>query len=645
MNSAKICTHCGAEFDPEQRFCPNDGTPLRPRGSNDPLIGQVIADRYQVLQILGEGGMGRVYLAEHVRMGRKSAVKVMSPNLALSAESISRFNREASNASRINHPNVAQIYDFGETSDGMLYLAMEFVEGETLRQLIERDGPMPAPRAADITKQVASALAAAHHLGIVHRDLKPDNIMIARHHDGTDWVKVVDFGIAKTVQGSGESGAGSQTVTTAGVSLGTPEYMSPEQLAGERLDSRTDLYSLGLVLFNMLTGDLPYPRVTSKDTLVRRLTSKPRQLADVAPDGNWPTRLQAALDRALAQEPGERYSTVVDFGRDVVAASAELRDTDRTVRIASVRPMRLSEPTQRVVPPTPASIRKLQPRAKPNRAALGAASVLLIALAAAGGAYVATRTRSGTEAGTTRSSSGVDTATQVKPKPDSVIVAATPPIQTAAETSTSKPAVPAATQAVSQSVPQSAPQVVPQAKPRDTLSTPPLSTAPSPSAASTTPPSSPGTQPPDPRRTRRGEAPGAHAWLRANGDSGAAPTLPANATDAQRIQLVTDEVAGHMARAGRYLSQADVPHARSELRDVQSEVAVVHQLYPQAADSINLERRVRQAAMRLVSACPLLVADTSKHFPPNFKCDQLLGGFGRGRQGQGAFVRRPTPHD
>src|SRR6185312_1002401 len=242
-----------------------------------------------------------------------------------------------------------------------------------------------------------------------------------RHHDGTDWEKVVDFGIAKTVQGSGESGAGSQTVTTAGVSLGTPEYMSPEQLA----------------------GDLPYPRVTSKDTLVRRLTSKPRQLADVAPDGNWPTRLQAALDRALAQEPGERYSTVVDFGRDVVAASAELRDTDRTVRIASVRPMRLSEPTQRVVPPTPASIRKLQPRAKPNRAALGAASVLLIALAAAGGAYVATRTRSGTEAGTTRSSSGVDTATKVKPKPDSVIAAATPPTQTAAETSTSKPAVPA----------------------------------------------------------------------------------------------------------------------------------------------------------------------------------------------------------
>src|SRR6185369_15113119 len=125
----KICTQCGAECGAEQRFCPNDGSPLRSLGGDDPLIGQVIADRYQILELLGEGGMGRVYLAEHVRMGRRSAVKVMSPNLALAGDAISRFNREAANASRINHPNVAQIYDFGETADGVLYLAMEFIEG------------------------------------------------------------------------------------------------------------------------------------------------------------------------------------------------------------------------------------------------------------------------------------------------------------------------------------------------------------------------------------------------------------------------------------------------------------------------------------------------------------------------------------
>src|SRR5581483_88746 len=125
-------------------------------------------------------------------MGRKSAVMVMSPNLALSADAISRFNREAANAAKINHPNVAQIYDFGETEDGMLYLAMEYVEGETLRSIIEREGPLPLVRAAQLTRQIADALAPAHHLGIVHRDLKPDNVLIARHHDGADWVKVVD---------------------------------------------------------------------------------------------------------------------------------------------------------------------------------------------------------------------------------------------------------------------------------------------------------------------------------------------------------------------------------------------------------------------------------------------------------------------
>src|SRR5436309_12071161 len=140
----------------------------------DPLIGTVLADRYHILQPIGEGGMGRVYLAEHVRMGRKSAVKVMSAMLSASADAISRFNREAANASRINHPNVAQIYDFGETSDGMLYLAMEFVEGQTLGSIIDREGALPALRAAQLTKQIADALGAAHHMGIVHRDLKPD---------------------------------------------------------------------------------------------------------------------------------------------------------------------------------------------------------------------------------------------------------------------------------------------------------------------------------------------------------------------------------------------------------------------------------------------------------------------------------------
>ncbi len=610
MNTVKICTQCGAEFGSDQRFCPNDGTPLRPTGSDDALIGQVIADRYQITRLLGEGGMGRVYLSEHVRMGRKSAVKVMSPNLALSGEAISRFNREASNASRINHPNVAQIYDFGETSDGMLYLAMEFIEGDTLRELIARDGPMPAPRAADITKQICEALAAAHHLGIVHRDLKPDNVMIARHHDGRDWVKVVDFGIAKTVQGSGEGG-GSQTVTTAGVSLGTPEYMSPEQLAGERLDSRTDLYSLGLVLFNMLTGDLPYPRVTSKETLVRRLTSRPRSLKDVAPDGNWPTALQNALDRALAQDPKDRYSAVVDFGREVVAACAELRDADRTVRLASVRPMRLSEPTQRVVPPTPMSVRKLEP-VKPNRRSLVVAGVVLVIGALAAGAFVANRARSSS---TSRSASPIDTAiASNRAAQDSIVHTVAP------ETASVPTKQQAATGATVVGVASASPATQGSGAPNAPPPTPPASSTPVP-------------RPPAPVAKVDSTKPAA--------DTGHTLVMPTNATDADRFKLAVEEVHGHLARAGQYLSSADVPKLRGELRDAQTDLAMLRQIYPQASDSARLEQQVRQAAMQLFRTCPSVVADTSKHFPPNFKCEQLIGGYGRGRQGQAGFTRRP----
>jgi serine/threonine-protein kinase len=296
----------------------------------DPLIGRVIAGRYQILALIGVGGMGRVYMAEHVRMLRKCAVKVMNPDLALAADAVGRFNREAANAARVNHPNVAQVFDFGETEDGMLYLAMEYVEGETLRTIVAREAPLPLDRAADLTLQIADALAPAHHLGIVHRDLKPDNVLVTRQHDGVELVKVVDFGIAKTVQR--EPGEASQTITTAGVSLGTPDYMSPEQLASEQLDSRSDLYALGLVLFNMLTGSQPYPPITSKETLIRRLTSKPMSLADAMPNADWPPALQSALDRALAPNAVDRYATVTEFAQDVTIAAAQrntetLRDT------------------------------------------------------------------------------------------------------------------------------------------------------------------------------------------------------------------------------------------------------------------------------------------------------------------------------
>jgi serine/threonine-protein kinase len=317
-SALKICPTCGTEYPANERFCPRDGAALRTQGGGTDLVGSIIAERYHVLRKLGEGGMGQVYLAEHVKMGRKSAVKVMNPGMVHDADAISRFNREAANASRINHPNVAGIYDFGETADGLIFLAMEFIEGEPLTALVESTGALPPMRAAEIARQAADALTVAHEMGIVHRDLKPDNIMIARNRDGSDCVKVVDFGIAKAADNQ------AQKVTRTGLVVGTPEYMSPEQLAGDKLDGRSDVYSLALVAFNMLTGLLPFPSETAQESMIMRLTDKPRSLVEMKPDGTWPPEVQAVMDRALERDAKLRYQTANEFARALYAALATM---------------------------------------------------------------------------------------------------------------------------------------------------------------------------------------------------------------------------------------------------------------------------------------------------------------------------------
>ena len=315
MSTAKICPQCGTEYAAEVRFCSRDGSTLRSQDGGADLVGSVIAERYHVLKKLGEGGMGRVYLAEHVRMGRKSAVKVMHPSMVHDADAIGRFNREASNASQISHPNVASIYDFGESAEGLIYLAMEFVDGEPLTALLAREGPLPPARTAAIIAQTADALAAAHDLGIVHRDLKPDNIMVCRGRDGRDIVKVVDFGIAKAATGE------KQNVTKTGLVVGTLEYMSPEQLTGGDLDGRSDLYSLAIVAFTMLTRALPFPASSPQESMIMRLTEQPKRLGEVRPDVAWSLALQAVLDRGLARDVEQRYQSVLDFARELAAAA------------------------------------------------------------------------------------------------------------------------------------------------------------------------------------------------------------------------------------------------------------------------------------------------------------------------------------
>ena len=340
MSSLKICPQCGAEYELDQRFCPKDGTTLRQQKAGVDLVGTIVADRYHVLRKLGEGGMGQVYLAEHVKMGRKSALKVMNPAMVKDADAISRFNREAANASRINHPHVADVYDFGETTDGIIYLAMEFVDGPTLTKLIDELGALPPLRAATIVNQTAEALAVAHDMGIVHRDLKPDNIMITRNRDGSDCVKVVDFGIAKVADNA------AQKVTKTGLVIGTPEYMSPEQLAGDKLDGRSDIYALALVAFNMLTGKLPFPAETVQESMIMRLTERPKRLTEMRPEVAWSPAVQTVLDHALERDTKARYQSASDFGRELSRA------VERMLSPGGAEAPWMSE-TQAIEPPPP----------------------------------------------------------------------------------------------------------------------------------------------------------------------------------------------------------------------------------------------------------------------------------------------------
>jgi len=312
---AKVCPQCAAEYDTTSRFCPNDGTPLRPKGTTDPFVGRVLADRYHMLKRLGEGGMGKVYLAEHVKMNRQCAVKVMNSALVNDAESAQRFAREASNAARIIHPNVAAVFDYGE-SDGVVYLVMEYVEGEAVTRILERETALSPSRVVDIARQVAEALVAAHELGIVHRDLKPDNIIITPSKHGREVAKVVDFGIAKAIEeGPNES------LTRTGLVIGTPEYMSPEQLLGDPVDSRSDIYSLGCIVYQMLTGRRSFDEPTREQMIKRRLTEKAPHPRDLVPD--LPKTLDLIVARMLARSPRDRYGTAAEV-RDLLIPAIAL---------------------------------------------------------------------------------------------------------------------------------------------------------------------------------------------------------------------------------------------------------------------------------------------------------------------------------
>jgi len=280
------------------------------------LSNQILDARYQVLRKLGEGGMSYVYLAKEVSSGEEVAVKVLSPRLATDRSSVERLRREAGLAMRLDHQNVCRIMRLGESEDGLIYLVMPFLNGELLSDREVKGGPMEVAKGVDVLCQVCAGLHHAHELQIVHRDLKPENIMLVPEDGGRERAVVMDFGLAKERRVD----PAIAKLTATGIILGTPEFMSPEQIRGKTLDARSDVYALGIVAFELFTGKLPFKGRNAQEMMIARLRGSPMPLRQVRSD--VPASLEKALAKAMETNPDNRYPTALDFA-EALAATAE----------------------------------------------------------------------------------------------------------------------------------------------------------------------------------------------------------------------------------------------------------------------------------------------------------------------------------
>ena len=348
----RTCPKCQQLFPEDTEFCPRDGTPLAPSvPATEAELAVGLARRYRIVRRLGAGGMGTVFLAEQIAVGnRLVALKVLLRKLLDDPEFLMRFHNEAASTGRIRHRNVVTIYESGQADDGTPYIAMEYLEGETLRHGLKARGPLPVPEAVEIIQQVARGLNAAHKLGIIHRDLKPDNIFLTPAEEVGEaaglptvaarppvLVKVVDFGIAKLRE--------SASHTLTGTVLGTPAYMSFEQASGMRsdeLDARSDIYSLGIVAYEMLTGRVPFHSDTPLGYVRKHLTEQPPPFRAVKPDLRVAPELEKVVMKALAKDREHRFSSALEFTKEFAGAAAQ------------IEPKPDVGPTQVVSPPAPA---------------------------------------------------------------------------------------------------------------------------------------------------------------------------------------------------------------------------------------------------------------------------------------------------
>jgi len=329
------CPACGKTYGDEARFCTRDGSKLvvvadkgatreTVAGRAEPpsavthanLVGRVLDGRYRIERKVGEGGMSFVYLAKDIASDEQYAIKVLSAALSSDANAMARLRREASLGMRLAHPNVCHIIRLGETPDGLVYVVMPYVEGEVLSDRNNRLGTIPISDVVHYVRDIAAGLHVAHELKIVHRDLKPENVMICAGPSGTERAVVMDFGLAKERRADAEL----QKLTATGIILGTPEFMSPEQLRGRPLDPRTDVYSLALMTYEMLTGKLPFSGRTQQEMMIARLRSDPVPLRDAMP-GLGLEAVERVLQKAMQRDPGDRYQTAPEFATALAAAS------------------------------------------------------------------------------------------------------------------------------------------------------------------------------------------------------------------------------------------------------------------------------------------------------------------------------------
>jgi serine/threonine-protein kinase len=326
----KVCPKCNKSFPLDLTFCPDDQERLIVVRGELLTEGAVIDERYRILGLLGKGGMGAVYRAYQLLMDREVAFKVLKSDMG-DPSVVKRFFIEAKSASRLTHPNTITIFDFGQTKEGLLYMAMELVKGQSLAKLIKDGGPMPAERCVHIVGQICDSISEAHAQGIIHRDLKPDNILIEVKDWNPDFVKVLDFGIAKLVGGSDGT-----AVTKTGIVCGTPQYMSPEAITGQAVTPAADLYSLGIILYEMLSGVPPFQAETPMKLLLSHLNEQPKSLVVPGTNIEIPVQLDRFIMRVLSKKPEARPATARQFKEELLASLHEFKKKPSTTTMKAM---------------------------------------------------------------------------------------------------------------------------------------------------------------------------------------------------------------------------------------------------------------------------------------------------------------------